>query len=146
MSTDTERQKVREALLQSEQFAKMPDGLKEVILHSPTASQQFEAFFSKGSIIRPDDREDLAHYRGTEPPQIVVSQFKYLEARLPHRDDMRRSLFSIMAHEIGHDAIDHEAHPFRGSTEEEYVAYRAEHEAMAIQNTFPIFKELSATM
>ncbi|MDR1075516.1 MAG: hypothetical protein LBL59_04215, partial [Xanthomonadaceae bacterium] len=146
MSSEAERQRIRESLLQNEQFIDMPSGLREVILHSPTASRQFETFFSKGGIIRDDESEELAYYSGTESPEIVVSQFKYQEARLPHRDDMRRSLFSIMAHEIGHDAINYEAHPFRGSTEEEYVAYRAEHEAMAIQNVFPIFKELSETM
>ncbi|MDR1076534.1 MAG: hypothetical protein LBL59_09640 [Xanthomonadaceae bacterium] len=143
MSTGTERQRIQESLLQNDEFTNMPDGLREVILNSPTASRQFEAFFSKGSIIRPDLGEELAHYRGMEPPQIVVNDFSYREARLPHRDDMRSRLFSIMVHEIGHDAIDHEAHPFRGSTEEEYVAYRAEHEAMAIQNTFAGYRVYS---
>ncbi|MDR1076536.1 MAG: hypothetical protein LBL59_09650, partial [Xanthomonadaceae bacterium] len=146
MSSEVERQRIRESLLQNKRFTDMPLGLQEVILNSPTASRQFETFLSKGGIIEPDSVEELAYYRGLEPPRIVVNRFKYEQAILPHRDDMRRSLFSIMAHEIGHDAIDYEAHPFRGSTEEEYVAYRAEHEAMAIQNTFPIFKELSATM
>ncbi|MDR1076685.1 MAG: hypothetical protein LBL59_10500, partial [Xanthomonadaceae bacterium] len=42
--------------------------------------------------------------------------------------------------------INYEAHPFRGSTEEEYVSYRAEHEALAIHNAFVIFKELKETM
>ncbi|MDR1077000.1 MAG: hypothetical protein LBL59_12195, partial [Xanthomonadaceae bacterium] len=105
MSSEAEwQQRIRESLLQNKQFTNMPSGLWEVILHSPTASRQFETFFSKGGIIDPDPDEGLAHYAGTEPPEIVVSQFKYQEARLPHRDDMRRSLFSIMAHEIGHDA------------------------------------------
>ncbi|MDR1075687.1 MAG: hypothetical protein LBL59_05140, partial [Xanthomonadaceae bacterium] len=142
MSSEAEWQRIRESLLRNEQFIDMPLGLREVILHSPTASRQFETFFANSGVIEHRLDEELAHYRGTEPPRIVVNRFKYEQAILPHRDDMRRSLFSIMAHEIGHDAINYEAHPFRGSTEEEYVSYRAEHEALAIHNAFVIFKEL----
>jgi hypothetical protein len=146
MSNEAGQQRIREPLLQNKQFTDMPSGLQEVILHSSTTSRQFETFFSKGGIIRDDESEELAYYSGAELPEIVVSQFKYQEARLPHRDDMCRSLFSIMAHEIGHDAINYEAHPFRGSTEEEYVSYRAEHEALAIHNTFVIFNGLKEVM
>lgn len=52
------------------------------------------------------------------------------------------AMFTTLAHEIGHDKFNPGAMPFRGRCEDEYVEYRANLEAGAVFNAFPIITEL----
>lgn len=51
------------------------------------------------------------------------------------------TLFSVLAHEIGHNKDDMVPFPSDG-TPEQYVQYRSTMEAKAIFNAFPIFNDL----
>lgn len=135
----------QEYLTAHSQFQQMPARMRDWILHSPRASEGFAKFFEKGGSIEPRDGVSLPYYHATEPPRIVVSQKDYEALRGPFAEraiESELSMFTTLAHEIGHDKFNPGALPFRGHGEDAYVAYRAELEGLAIFNAFPIISEL----
>ncbi|MGO1072489.1 XVIPCD domain-containing protein [Lysobacter sp. CA199] len=126
-------------------FQAMPSRMQDWILHSPHASEGFGRFFQKGGFIEAKEEVSLPYYHATEPPRIVVSKKDYDALHGPDAKraiELELSMFTTLAHEIGHDKFNPGAMPFIGQGEHEYVAYRAKLEAGAIFNAFPIFTEL----
>ncbi|MGO4780722.1 hypothetical protein AB4084_35120, partial [Lysobacter sp. 2RAB21] len=74
--------------------------------------------------------------------EIHVNRNRYEFARLPEGWYSATGLFSILAHEIGHDKDGQAKFPPSG-TVEQYVQFRSEKEARAIFNSFPIFADLA---
>lgn len=135
----------REYLTAHAKFLEMPSRMRDWILHSPHASQDFARFFEKGGAIDPKDGVSLPYYHATEPPRIVVSKKDYDALRGPFAEraiESELAMFTTLAHEIGHDKFNTGTVPFRGSGEEAYVAYRAELEGRTIFNAFSIISEL----
>lgn len=126
-------------------FQGMPSRMQGWILHSPHASEDFAIFFQRDGFIEPKADVSLPYYHATEPPRIVVSKKDYDALHGPQAKsaiELELSMFTTLAHEIGHDEFNPGARPFGGQGEQEYVAYRAKLEASAIFNAFPIFSEL----
>jgi len=73
----------REYLTAHAKFLEMPSRMRDWILHSPHASQDFARFFEKGGAIDPKDGVSLPYYHATEPPRIVVSKKDYDALRGP---------------------------------------------------------------
>lgn len=135
----------RDYLIAHAKFLEMPSRMRDWILHSPHASQDFALFLEKGGTIEPKDGVSLPYYHATEPPRIVVNKGAYDALQGPDAKraiESELAMFTTLAHEIGHDKFNPGAVPFRGQGEEEYIAYRAKLEASAVFNAFPIFTEL----
>jgi len=130
----------------SAEFARMPERTKQWIRQSPHASEDFAEFFRKDGRIDSSQRLDLPYYQATEPPVIRIGSNTYDALRGPDAEKfllMEQSMFTTLAHEIGHDRYNTAAikFPVDGS-KEEYVDYRSKLEAQAIFNAFPIIDEL----
>lgn len=130
--------------LQSEpQFQQMPAQIQKWILESPSATADFSDFFDRGGIFERREGLKLPYYSAEDPPKIVVDQSAWDAARAPDALAWpQRHMFGTLAHEIGHDRYNTGSVPFTGRTGDEYVQYRAELEADAIFNAFPIFRDL----
>lgn len=127
------------------QFRRMPDHLQNLILKSQSASSDFRIFFAAGGEIQPDNNQSLAAYRSEPSRQILVNSKEYNFAyKSPEGNYVSERLFSIMAHEIGHDK-DRDARFPPNVSAEEYVRYCSTKEAKAIFNAFPIFADLRET-
>lgn len=130
-------------LKQERKFLEMPEATQAWILASPNATRDFEAFFTKGGIIDPQPNVELALYSPQEPPVIAVNKKGWDTFTKKGADEYGQfKMFGTLAHEIGHDRYNTGTVPFTGKTADEYVQYRAELEAQAIFNAFPIFKDL----
>jgi hypothetical protein len=129
---------------QTEQFLKLPEQVRNWITDSPLATQQFAQFFRDGGKIQPQTGEPLAAYRERTPPEIALNPTYYPLVNLGGRSTeyQEARLFAMLAHEIGHHSINSQTHPFQGTTREQNVLYRAEHEAKTVLNAFRIFDEL----
>jgi hypothetical protein len=123
-------------------FIDMPTCIKGWILKSPNATADFNDFFAKGGRIVAEGAEEKASYRAEPRPEIHVNRNRYEFARLPEGWYSATGLFSILAHEIGHDKDGQAKFPPNG-TIERYVQFRSEKEARAIFNSFPIFADLA---
>lgn len=135
--------KEKEFLETNAQFREMPVRIKEWILKSPNATQDFADFFGKGGqvITQPDLPKPF--YRPSTPPAIVVDETNWSAMKeYPTNAWPQRHLFGMLAHEVGHDR-DNTTRPFKhGGSVDDYVQYRSEIEAKAIFNAFPIFNDL----
>lgn len=132
------------ALLENEQFQEFPQAMREWILASPNATQDFTAFFvDKGGVIDPRANTKLPSYQASDPPAIIVGKETWAGLRERGASEWgQRALFAQLAHEVGHDRFNPGTVPFTGRSADEYVQYRAGLEANAIFNAFPIFKDL----
>lgn len=130
--------------LQSEpQLQQMPAQIQKWILQSPNAVADFSEFFNRGGVFERREGIKLPYYSAEDPPKIVVDQSAWDAARAPGASPWpQRYLLGTLAHEIGHDRYNTGSIAFTGRTGDEYVRYRAELEANAIFNAFPIFKDL----
>ena len=130
------------------QFQKLPAHVQSWVITSPLASAQFAQFFREGGIIVPDPNQPFAvyyeHDAATKSPSIHINPSFYPLVNFEKKNTsfQESELFAVMAHEIGHHSINSRAHPFTGTTAEENIRYRSEHEAMAILNAFKIIDEL----
>lgn len=131
-------------LNRTSQFDQLPERVRTWVNDSPMASGQFAQFFRDGGAIKPEAAEPLASYRERTPPEIAINPSYYPLVNLSGKSTelQEARLFAMMAHEIGHHAINSRSHPFTGTTREENVQYRAEHEARTMLNAFKIFDEL----
>lgn len=135
-----------EFLNKTPQFNQLPDRVRTWVSDSPTASSQFAQFFRDGGIIKPEAAEPLASYRERIPPEVAINPSYYPLINISGKSTeyQEARLFAMMAHEIGHHSINSRSHSFTGTTREQNVQYRAEHEARTMLNAFKIFDELRA--
>lgn len=135
--------KEKEFLETNAQFQEMPVRIKEWILKSPNATQDFADFFGKGGQIITQPDLPKPFYRPSTPPAIVVDETNWSAMKeYPTNAWPQRHLFGMLGHEVGHDR-DNTTRPFKqGGSVDEYVQYRSEIEAKAIFNAFPIFNDL----
>lgn len=133
-----------ELLRETAQFRQLPDRVQGWVTDSPLASAQFAQFFRDGGTIKPEAGEGLASYRERVPPEIAINPSYYPLVNLGGKSTEYQEgrLFAMMAHEIGHHSINSRTHPFTGTTREQNVQYRAEHEGHTVLNAFKIFDEL----
>lgn len=130
-------------LHESTEFQGMPKRMQEWIKASPSAASDFADFFGKRGVIGTEDEAELPYYSPKDPPAIIVPSEKWQSMqRLDALEYPQFKMFGTLAHEIGHDRFNTGTVPFTGRTADEYVQYRAELEAQAIFNAFPIFKDL----
>lgn len=130
-------------LKRDQEFLKMPERMQEWILQSEHATSNFADFFRNGGEINPLSGISLPYYESTEPPRITVNKEAWEKAREQNAlASPQRFIFGTLAHEIGHDRYNTGTVPFTGRTADEYVQYRAELEAQAIFNAYPIFKDM----
>ncbi len=140
MTNESERAR---ALGEQVRFQELPDAIREWILASPQATDDFATFFEKGGKVLPDEDVRLPSYAARQPPLINVNAQMWESLKTPGASEWgQRALFGQLAHEIGHDRFNTGSVPFTGTTADEYVQYRARLEAQAIFNAFPIFKDL----
>ncbi len=129
-------------LRNNEQFKDLPERIQDLILKSPNASADFKDFFANGGRIEAVPDEKLAVYRSAPERIIRINSDQYEFAKDPKYGAMpAETLFSVLAHEIGHDKDNMAPFPSNG-TPEQYVQYRSTMEAKAILNAFPIFNDL----
>lgn len=132
-----------DSLKRNAEFLKMPEDIQNWILASPNAMQDFDGFFSKNGTIDTQRSAGLPVYLAQNEPRIVVDEEGWdALTRNGAEKYPQWHTFGTLAHEIGHDRFNTGTVPFNGETAEEYVNYRAELEAQAIFNAFPIFKDL----
>lgn len=133
----------RAFLREQAQFQKIPERMQAWILASPNAVQDFETFFTKGGIVDPQPGARLPLYSAQNKPLIIVDEAQWNSLKLSAVSEYAQfKMFGTLAHEIGHDRYNTGTVPFTGRTADQYVQYRAELEAQAIFNAFPIFKDL----
>lgn len=132
----------QQALRENETFQDFPPAMREWILASPNATQDFAEFFGRGGDL--DLRSDvrLPSYSPTQPPRINVNRDIWANLREPGTEWGQRAMFAQMAHEVGHDRFNPGTVPFTGKSADDYVKYRSNLEANAIFNAFPIFQDL----
>lgn len=123
-------------------FTDMPSCIQGWILKSPNATADFNDFFANGGRVVAEGAEEKASYRAEPRREIHVNRNRYEFARSPEGWYSATGLFSILAHEIGHDKDGQAKFPPNG-TVEQYVQFRSEKEARAIFNSFPIFADLA---
>lgn len=128
-------------LRDNSEFRNFPIRVQTLILKSPNASDDFMNFFVHGGKIVEDQAEPLAVYRRQPSREIIINRDLLMLTKTPQGDFAAERLFSILAHEIGHDKDHNMIFPSHG-TMEEYVQFCSEIEARAIFNTFPIFADL----
>lgn len=134
-----------EYLRSNDNFQRLPHRMQELILKSTNASSDFRAFFANGGEVVPDPEEGLASYRSEPMRRIHINSQHYRLAQSGTNGDyISERLFSIVAHEIGHDKDRNTRFPSNISAEE-YVQYRSLKEAKAVFNSFPIFSDLRNT-
>lgn len=141
----TEHSDDRNYLRNDERFREMPQRMQAWILESDHAASDFAAFFRNGGDIVSDTRTHLPYYHPTEPPKIVVDEAAYSGLKgAPQSSTIlaELSIFTTLAHEIGHDKYNTATMPFRGGSAEDYVKYRSDIEARTVFNAFPIFRDL----
>lgn len=133
----------RAFLREQTQFREIPERMQSWILASSNAAQDFETFFAKGGIVDPQSGARLPAYLAQNKPRIIVDEAQWNSLKLSAVSGYAQfKMFGTLAHEIGHDRYNTGTVPFTGRTADEYVQYRAELEAQAIFNAFPIFKDL----
>lgn len=136
-------QQETEFLKSNAQFQNMPESIRQWILQSPHATQDFADFFAKDGQIESSANISKPFYRPSNPPAIVVDEDNWAGLKTYGAQPWpQRHMFAMLAHEIGHDK-DSTTRPFKaGGTREEYVQYRSEIEATAVFNAFPILRDL----
>lgn len=112
-------------------FTDMPPRIQDWILKSPNATADFNDFFAKGGRVIADDAEERAFYRAEPRLEIHINRGRYEFARSPEGAYSATGLFSMLAHEVGHDKDNQAKFPPNG-TAEQYVQFRSEKEAKAI--------------
>lgn len=128
-------------LRDNSEFRNLPIRVQTLILKSPNASDDFMNFFAHGGKVVEDPAEPLAVYRAQPSPKIIINRDLLMLAKTPQGDFAAERLFSILAHEIGHDKDRNIIFSPHG-TAEGYAQFCSEIEARAIFNAFPIFADL----